>query len=331
MREAFVSMSDNAIRLGKRQGHVESHFLKAVSPDAERALWIKQTLLRPRDVPGVGIAEVWAIAFERGRGPVAGAKDVHPLGDARFEDAPFSYRIGGASLTDAGASGTAESSGHRLEWRLELEPLEPPFRPFPLDRMYRGGFPKQKTLTPVPSAIVRGEARVDGERWSLDGFRAMQGHNWGQGHSERYAWLHCNGFDAPRTWVEMMTARVRTAGVLLPWLSIGGICIDGTRYRFDRGPALASREVSVGFTHYRATVERGGVRLDLDIETEPEAMAGLHYENPDGSMTYCLNSKLARGSLTLTGAAPKPIRLRSDAFALEIGTKDPDHPIRMLI
>jgi hypothetical protein len=326
-----VSTSDNAIRLRSRGAHVESHFLKAVSPDAERALWIKQTLLRPKRVADVGIAEVWAIAFERGRGPVAGAKDVHPLEDVRYEDAPFSYRIGGASLTDAGASGTAESSGHRLEWRLELERVEPAFRPFPRARMYRGRFPKQKTLTPVPSAIARGEARVDGERWSLDGFRAMQGHNWGLGHSERYAWVHCNGFEEPETWVELMTARVRTGGILLPWLSVGGISIRGERHRFDGAGALLSRAVSVGNTHYRTTLDSGRVRLDVDVETEPEAMAGLHYENPDGSMTHCLNSKLARGSVTLVGAGAEPIRLRSDAFALEIGTKDPDHPIRMLI
>ncbi len=325
-------MSDNAIRLASASaGHVESHFLKAVSPDASRALWIKQTLLRPVEVANAGIAEVWAIAFEREAGPIAGAKSVHPLRDATFEDHPFAYRVGGASLTDGGASGTAESSGHRVEWRVELSRGQAPFRPYPLPRMYEGPFPKQKTLTPQPSALASGEARVDGARWIIDGWRAMQGHNWGLGHSERYAWIHCNGFDDPDTWVELMTARVRTAGVLLPWLSVGGVSIRGERHRFDGGRALLSRAVAVGPTHYRTTLEKGRLRLDLDVSTEPEGMAGLHYENPDGSMTHCLNSKLARGSLSLSGLSAEPIHLRSDAFALEIGTKDPDHPIRMLI
>ena len=43
----------------------------------------------------------------------------------------------------------------------------------------------QSALTPIPTATVSGEASIDDERWVLDGWRGMQGHNWGAGHSER--------------------------------------------------------------------------------------------------------------------------------------------------
>jgi len=326
-------MSDNAIKLVPGTGHVESHFLKAVSPDGRRALWIKHTLLSPKDVSDVGIAEVWAIAFDRDRGPLAYAKRVHPLRDAEWSDAPFSYDIGDAHLGPASSSGRAESSGHRITWSFEISAQADGFRPFPRTAMYEGPFPRQKALTPVPSALMTGEAEIDGTRWALEGWRGMQGHNWGEGHSERYAWVHCNALtdQGPETWVEVLTGRVRVAGLLLPWLSVGGLSIDGHVFRFDGLASLTSRALSVERTHYRTTLEKGDLRLDLDVETTPESMAGLHYENPDGSMTYCLNSKLATGSVSLSGPGRETQTFVSDAFALEIGTKDPDHGIRMLI
>lgn len=321
------------MRLTPGHGHVESHFLKAVSPHGERALWIRHTLLVPNDVADVGIAEVWAIAFERGRGPIAAAKSVFPLRDARLEDAPFSYRVGDSVLTEGRVEGRARSSGHALSWSLSFEAADAPFRPYPNAAMYTGPFPKQKTLTPLPSATISGRFSVDGDTFAVTDWRGMQGHNWGAGHSERYAWVHCNSFrdEGASTWLEAMTARVRTGGVLLPWVSLATLCLEGERFRFDGPRALTSRAVSVEKTHYRTTLQRRGLRLDLDVESPPGGMAGLHYENPDGSMTYCLNDKLAKGTVTLSGPGRARRTLTSHGFALEVGTKDPAHGIPMLI
>ena len=46
------SERDNLVRYRpSAAGHVESHFLKANSPDGERALWVKHTLLAPKGRP----------------------------------------------------------------------------------------------------------------------------------------------------------------------------------------------------------------------------------------------------------------------------------------
>ncbi|MBW2461078.1 MAG: hypothetical protein JRH11_05495 [Deltaproteobacteria bacterium] len=339
--------TSNAIRLppdpaARARGHVESHFLKAVAPDGQRAIWVKHTLLRPTAPDNAGVAEVWAVAFTRDQGPLAAAKSVFPLTDAHFEHAPFDYRIGPCRLTAETAEGRAASSGHEITWSLGLESLAPEFRPYPLASMYTGPFPKQKALTPVPSARVDGEFTVDGDLWTIDGWQGMQGHNWGEGHSERYAWVHCNAFrgadgrgssaqDLAKTWLEVMTGRVRVGGVLLPWLTVGALCLDGEMHSFNGARALTSRNVTVTTTRYRTTLRHGLHRLDLDVATTPAAMAGLHYENPDGSMTHCLNSKLAEGTVKLSAPGRPTRTLHSDAFALEIGTKDPDHGIRMRV
>jgi hypothetical protein len=47
-------------------------------------------------------------------------------------------------------------------------------------------------------------------------------------------------------------------------------------------------------------------------------------------MTYCLNSKIARGRLRIELPGKPALELRTDSAALEIGTKDPNHGVRML-
>ena len=50
--------ADNRLRYaGTQPGHVESHFLKANSPDGQRAIWIKHTLLVPVRRPADAISE----------------------------------------------------------------------------------------------------------------------------------------------------------------------------------------------------------------------------------------------------------------------------------
>jgi hypothetical protein len=59
-------------------------------------------------------------------------------------------------------------------------------------------------------------------------------------------------------------------------------------------------------------------------------MVGLHYENPNGEMTYCLNSKIAWALLVLEPKSGPRVQATSNAAALEIGTKDPKHGVCML-
>jgi len=47
-------------------------------------------------------------------------------------------------------------------------------------------------------------------------------------------------------------------------------------------------------------------------------------------MTYCLNSKIAHGSLRLEVADSAPLVAHTRAAALEIGTRDPNHGVAML-
>jgi len=158
---------DNRVRYSADDpsGHVESHFMRANSPDGERALWVKHTILSPAGLRNRAVAEVWAIAFRRGAAPNVGVKSTVPIASARFAAAPFRVEAGEAVLELGHARGAAESGGHRIEWDLEFDASAPPYHPFPLERMYEAPFPKSKTLTPCPDTRFEGRFVIDGEEW----------------------------------------------------------------------------------------------------------------------------------------------------------------------
>jgi len=76
---------------------------------------------------------------------------------------------------------------------------------------------------------------------------------------------------------------------------------------------------------------RGRPKLQGELWAETDDFVGLHYPNPDGTMVYCLNTKLARAEL-LVGMPGRRERLyRSTCAALEIATTDPNHGVRMYV
>ena len=58
---------------------------------------------------------------------------------------------------------------------------------------------------------------------------------------------------------------------------------------------------------------------------------GLFYPNPDGTICHCLNSKLARAEIRWRfPTAHRTLRVFARA-ALEIGTRDPRHGVKMYL
>ena len=153
--------ADNQLRDAKdANGHVESHFIKANSPDGARAIWVKHTLLVPRGRPEAALAEVWAIAFAEHGARKHAVKRSFPRSQLQSGTSPFSLRLPCAELVGSHARGALDG----LRWEFELAPQAAPFRPFALERMYTAGFPRSKSLTPIPDASVSGQFEAFGER-----------------------------------------------------------------------------------------------------------------------------------------------------------------------
>ena len=94
------------------------------------------------------------------------------------------------------------------------------------------------------------------------------------------------------------------------------------RRGFDFGvPGARDRAIS--------SLRQGDAHLSASFRSLTSDLAGLRYEDPDGSVLACLNSKLAHGAFTLT-TGKRRFAFTSEQAALELGTRRPDHGVNML-
>lgn len=335
-------MDPNALRYDPAtpRDHVESYFLKANAPDGERALWVRGTVLSRASEPGGAVAEGWAIAFDRrgGARKHVALKSTIPISRATFDrralgvawDEPQDGAV--FSLREGAARGLIARGDRRIAWDLTYRPDGPAMELLPFAWMYGAPFPKSKLVTPAPDAAFAGEVEVAGERWSLDGWRGMQGHNWGRGNADLYAWCHVNLWDdaGEPLVLEAVSARVRTGPVLLPLLTLVAVRSRGVDHRFHRPADMLRARASVEGLSYRFEVASDLGRVEAEITADPEDMVGLYYANPSGPITHCYNSKLARARLRFEPAGRAGATHTSAAAALEIGTHERDPAVRML-
>jgi hypothetical protein len=178
-------------------------------------------------------------------------------------------------------------------------------------------------------ARVSGRAQVDAETWDIERWPAMVGHNWGRRHAPLYAWGHCNLWDGGEDLV-LEGASLGGGGPV-----IGGtiLCLrhEGVRHDLNGLRAVAGNGGAITPRRWRFRGRAKGVAIDGEMWAETDDFVGLFYPNPDGSNCHCLNSKLARAEVTLTLAGRPPRTYRSSRAALEIGTSDTRHGVKMYL
>jgi hypothetical protein len=336
-----------------RGGHVESYFLKINDPSGERALWLKATILA-HDTAHVHhapepVAETWAIAFERGKRPVC-AKSTVALPRARFSPDSLDVEMPDLALSRTRARGKVGV----IAVDLALEDTTAPLVHFPHPWMYAGPFPSSKLVSPMPDLRARGTVDLGDRTWRVDGsaaggtsqtrtdgWRGLLGHNWGRGHAFAYAWAHCNVWDveqAPRGEAaeqdlvfEGTTARVRVGPVLTPPATLLVVRHAGQTHALTHLRQMFRNRGSMTLRRWQFSGSGPTIRVRGEMWAETSDMVGLRYENPDGAVTYCLNSKLASARLEVQVCGGASFTARSRAAALEIGTRDPNHGVEMFL
>jgi hypothetical protein len=313
------------------RGHVESWFLKANDPHGRRAIWLKWTVWSGPGGREHAVAEAWAIAFGGADGHMA-TKTTVPFERARFASGTIGASVDGCTLSAEAAHGRVESGGRAIAYDLDIRSLEAPLVHFQKPWMYERGFPKQKIVSPIPNARISGSVVVGRETWALDAWPGMVGHNWGAGNSESYAWGHCNAWDDEDDVVfEGFSARVRAGGVLLPTSTALCLRHHGTSYMLSGLAALVSNHGAISARRWRFRGRGPRVTIEGEMWADTDDFVGLFYPNPDGTVCYCLNSKLARAEITVRLEGRAPRTLRSERAALELATRDPHHGVRMYV
>lgn len=290
-------MPDNAPRFQPQRDGVESWFLRANHPTEPRAIWVKATVLCSSRG---AIAETWCSVFEGTR--TRAVRRSVPLSEADFHDG---VTVAGDRLGAHSCRGEQDELAWELSWQPIPGPLGEPLCLLPSRRLVDGPFPKNKLLTPAPAALFSGTLRWGDERWAIDEWVGMQGHNWGAAHAPEYAWGHCvflDGGGEPFALVEGASGRIRLGPVLSPLVSLLAVRRGGRELRFDRILDTWRQEPRIDFPSWTLRMRGADGEARLTMRGDPERMVCLGYDNPDGTRSYCLNSKTAEVHLEVEPA-----------------------------
>jgi hypothetical protein len=314
-----------------RGGHVESWFLKANDPRGRRAVWLKATIYAGKREPRAALGEAWAIAFDAEREHVA-VKTSVPFERARFGEHGLDVAVDDCVWSPGRSKGRIETGGRTIAWDLSFDAHGVPLVHFPRAFLYEGPFPTSKLVSPLPDIRVSGSLEVNGEPWTLEAWPGLLGHNWGRRHAHLYGWGHCNVWDQPEELViEGVSARVKLGPVLSPMTTVLCVRHRGVRYDINGLADLARNRGAVTPRRWAFRGKNALCELEGELWGETDDFVGLYYPNPDGSMCHCLNTKIAHAKVKLTVRGRAPLVVTSRAAALEIGTRDPHHGVRMYV
>ena len=286
------------------RGHYESYYLRAVDPAGTRGVWIRYTVsLAPGGPPD---GQLWFTFFDRS----AAAPRVRRVDAGQATTGGDAWiRLGDSTFGPAGIDGRADS----VSWSLSCRESEPALEHLPRDWMYRARLPRTKLVSLSPSARFDGTVEVDGQSISVDGWRGMVGHNWGEQHAEQWIWLHGLGFQGAGadTWLDVAVGRVRIGPVVTPWIANGAVSLAGER-------------IPVGGLGRRVTVEGAADRCDLRIPAAgatvavtaaapPAAFVEWDYADPDPRhpARRVLNCSVADLTVTVDRRDGSPVELEA--------------------
>ncbi|HET7036840.1 MAG TPA: hypothetical protein VFI42_14240 [Thermomicrobiaceae bacterium] len=282
-------------------GHYESFYIKANHPERRLGLWLKFNLLEPAGHPEALQGELWGVWFDGEQGRQVAAGQLLPREAVDARRGALSLRLGDATLELRGDALVEQAQvtggGHRLAWDVRLEPTAPPAILFPARRLYEGGFPKKKVLTPIPRGRLDGWIEVDGERHALAGWEGLHGHNWGREHAFRYA--YGNGLFTGGAYLDGFSAKLKLGPMTSPWLSLLLVRLpDGRELSFNRPARWLAGRPRAGDLRWQLDLPGpGGTRARLAMSADAADAVGLRYPYPDGRNGYCLNTKFGRGTL----------------------------------
>jgi hypothetical protein len=310
------------------KGHYESYFQRANHPQRRLAFWIRYTVFSPKGRPLDAVGELWAIYFDGERNRITAAKEVFPMESCQFSPKGLGVRIGKAELSEGRLSGRASSGTDTLQWDLRYAGSQPPLLLLP-QSFYERGFPKAKAMVGTPNAAFDGAVIVNGEIIHVECWIGSQNHNWGEKHTDSYAWGQVAGFDnAPDAFLECSTARLRLGPVWSPPLTVVVLRLADREIRLNSLAQAFRAQASFDFSSWRIESGNSRARISVHVHAPKSAFVGLVYNNPPGGTKTCLNTKLAACELTLTQPGePQRTLIAKHRAAFEILTERQDHAI----
>jgi hypothetical protein len=303
-----------------RSGHYESWFQRANHPTRPIAFWIRHTIFCPKGKPEAAEGEIWSVWFDAEKGKPIAAKTEIPRRDCSFDLKGLDVKMPGAQLKPGALAG---GTG-KLKWNLTWANGGPTSLLLP-ESLYAGGFPKAKALCSAPNARFSGTYEVDGESHVIDAWPGSHNHNWGSQHTDRYAWAQVCGFDdAPDVFLECGTAQVKVGPIMTPKVTVAVLNLEGRRLELNGLARGAMARAAVDGFGWTFSTSADGVELDVALDAPPERFVALRYRNPPAGAKACLNSKIARCTLTVREEGHSRTFTSANRAAFEILCEEAD-------
>lgn len=301
---------DNAPRWdAKRRSFYEVWYLKfnlpAQGTAAGPALWLRFTTLSSSN--GLKkVAETWAIFFDpTSTGPTRklAIKNTSTLG-AYSTKADGSLHIEDSVFAADHTSGCVVGRGNRVEWDLKFTPNDYTFWHVP-SFLQKAKLTKSVVCKPNVNVTFTGTFKVNDKTYTVSNAPGCQGHIWGTRYAHKWAWMHCNMFEAPNgelstTVLEGLSAQVKLGGVITsPQMSALFLQYKDDRFELNTMRDAFSIKSEFGLTKWIFSAEKGRLRIAGDISCDVKDLLAVTYEDTDGSYLYCNNSELASMTLSI--------------------------------
>jgi hypothetical protein len=308
-----------------RSGHYESFYIKATRPGGGRGIWIRHTVHKRPDAEPQG--SIWFTLFDAGASGPRATKVTVPPSEVGVPAGAL-IEVAGAVLAPGRARGEASTPELEASWDLTFDAGPDAFRHLPYSFLYRAPLPRTKFLSPYPDARFSGTVTVAGERFELERWPGMIGHNWGAEHAERWTWIEANEFEQGEGYFDAALGRIKVGPLTTPWVGNGMLHFGGSEHRlggFDRirSTRIDDRPTACGFE-----LSGKGVRVRGKVSSEPRNFVAWVYADPVGPEHNTLNCSISDLELTVQRDGYEPLELTcAGAAAYEIGMRETDHGI----
>ncbi len=324
LEKARAQANNLRFRKESSKGHYESYFLRANHPTRKEAFWLRYTIFSPVGSSDKSIGEVWAIYFNE-KEHFAAKKEV-PVTKCLLNNTHFEIGIDNCMLRSNKAVGNLDE----FSWDMKYESNEAPLFLLPLI-YYNLPFPKAKAIVPQPFAKFNGTLNVKGKKIQIDNWIGSQNHNWGEKHTDYYAWGQVVGFDNyPDSFLELITAQLKIGPVTSPFLTMIVVRHKGKEYKLNTMNNAMQSNGSFDFFNWQFSSENKDVKISGCIHAESNDFVGLNYYNPPGGSKDCLNSKIAYCEIEIEEKSKVGIKhklISKNKAAFEILTDKKDHGI----
>lgn len=292
-------------RRKKTRGFYETWFFKINHESEPKALWIRFTIL----ISSNGFqrkAEMWGVYFERldsGEMKKTALKKTFDIGDFSFDG--NCLNIGNCIFCDTISKGEINSKGQTITWNMDISNAKSAsFNFIPKTLLQPMGI-KNEIFTVSEDLFFSGTTEINGQRTVWNMSKGMQSHSYGTKNPFSWVWAHCNKFiDADHNQVpfvfEGSNFKLPLAGpVKGPRLSSFFFLYKDRKFEFNSIWNIFRIRSNHTLTEWNFRADKGEYSFRGGIKANLKDFAGITYEDTNGTLMYCANSKLSNMTISI--------------------------------